>query len=133
MTVDFPETEYSIRSQLKWQRNGLNWILLRKRRRVGRVVPRLNSVGASAPFGLPAGDRRPAALTLIPSAMETMQTDLACHRPFCNSSNRNYLPRDLVSGDVMRQSSPSSPAVQGITEEDLQDFRQKSEGATTKQ
>jgi len=36
-SLDFPET--AIRSQLKWQGDGVNWILLRKRRRVGRVVP----------------------------------------------------------------------------------------------
>jgi len=34
MTIDFPKAEYAIRSQLRWQGDGVNWILLRKRRRV---------------------------------------------------------------------------------------------------
>jgi hypothetical protein len=33
------EEEYAIRSKLKWQRDGANWILLYGRRRMGRVVP----------------------------------------------------------------------------------------------
>jgi hypothetical protein len=34
-----PEEEYAIRSQLKWKRDGSDWILLRGRRRMGRVIP----------------------------------------------------------------------------------------------
>jgi hypothetical protein len=33
------EEEYAIRSKLKWQRDGTDWILLYGRRRMGRVVP----------------------------------------------------------------------------------------------
>src|SRR5271155_2019635 len=38
MTISL-EAEYAIRSPLRWQHDGVNWILLRNRRRVGRVVP----------------------------------------------------------------------------------------------
>jgi hypothetical protein len=31
--------EYAIRSQLKWKRDGADWVLWFSRRRVGRVVP----------------------------------------------------------------------------------------------
>lgn len=31
--------EYAIRSQLKWRRDGADWVLHRGRRRMGRVVP----------------------------------------------------------------------------------------------
>jgi hypothetical protein len=34
-----PEEEYAIRSQLKWKRDGSDWVLLRGRRRMGRVRP----------------------------------------------------------------------------------------------
>jgi hypothetical protein len=34
-----PEDEYAIRSQLKWKRDGSDWVLLRGRRRMGRVTP----------------------------------------------------------------------------------------------
>ena len=34
-----PEEEFAARSQLKWQRDGDAWILLYRRRRMGRVVP----------------------------------------------------------------------------------------------
>ena len=34
-----PEEEFAARSQLKWQRDGSDWILLYHRRRMGRVVP----------------------------------------------------------------------------------------------
>jgi hypothetical protein len=33
-----PEEEYAIRSQLKWKRDGSDWVLLRGRRRMGRVT-----------------------------------------------------------------------------------------------
>jgi hypothetical protein len=33
------EVEFSARSQLKWTREGDVWILLYRRRRMGRVVP----------------------------------------------------------------------------------------------
>jgi hypothetical protein len=33
------EEEFSARSQLKWTREGEAWILLYRRRRMGRVVP----------------------------------------------------------------------------------------------
>jgi hypothetical protein len=33
------EEEYTIRSQLKWKRDGSDWVLLRRRRRMGRVTP----------------------------------------------------------------------------------------------
>lgn len=33
------EEEFAARSQLKWQRDGSDWILLYRRRRMGRVVP----------------------------------------------------------------------------------------------
>jgi hypothetical protein len=33
------EQEYAIRSKLKWQHDGADWILLHGRRRMGRVVP----------------------------------------------------------------------------------------------
>ena len=33
------EEEYTIRSRLKWQRDGSSWLLLYGRRRMGRVVP----------------------------------------------------------------------------------------------
>ena len=33
------EEEFSARSQLKWTREGDAWILLYRRRRMGRVVP----------------------------------------------------------------------------------------------
>ena len=32
------EEEYTIRSQLKWKRDGSDWVLLRGRRRMGRVT-----------------------------------------------------------------------------------------------
>jgi hypothetical protein len=32
-----PEEEHAIRSQLKWKRDGSDWVLLRGRRRMGRV------------------------------------------------------------------------------------------------
>ena len=34
-----PEEEFAARSQLKWQRHGDKWVLLYRRRRMGRVVP----------------------------------------------------------------------------------------------
>ena len=34
-----PEEEFAARSQLKWQRDGDKWVLLYRRRRMGRVVP----------------------------------------------------------------------------------------------
>ena len=34
-----PEEEFAARSQLKWQRDGDEWVLLYRRRRMGRVVP----------------------------------------------------------------------------------------------
>jgi hypothetical protein len=34
-----PEEEYAIRSQLKWKRDGSDWVLVRGRRRMGRVTP----------------------------------------------------------------------------------------------
>jgi hypothetical protein len=34
-----PEEEFAARSQLKWQRDGDEWVLLYRRRRIGRVVP----------------------------------------------------------------------------------------------
>ena len=33
-----PEEEHAIRSQLKWKRDGSDWVLLRGRRRMGRVT-----------------------------------------------------------------------------------------------
>ena len=33
------EEEFAARSQLKWQRDGDEWVLLYRRRRMGRVVP----------------------------------------------------------------------------------------------
>ena len=33
------EEEFAARSQLKWKREGDAWILLYRRRRMGRVVP----------------------------------------------------------------------------------------------
>jgi hypothetical protein len=33
------EEEFAARSQLKWQRDGRDWILLYRRRRMGRVAP----------------------------------------------------------------------------------------------
>ena len=33
------EEEFAARSQLKWQRDGREWILLYRRRRMGRVAP----------------------------------------------------------------------------------------------
>jgi hypothetical protein len=33
------EEEFSARSQLKWTREGDAWILLYRRRRIGRVIP----------------------------------------------------------------------------------------------
>jgi hypothetical protein len=33
------EQEYAARSELKWRRDGVDWILMHGRRRVGRVVP----------------------------------------------------------------------------------------------
>ena len=34
-----PEEEFAIGSQLKWARDGSDWVLLRGRRRMGRVTP----------------------------------------------------------------------------------------------
>ena len=34
-----PEEEFAARSQLKWQRDDDKWVLLYRRRRMGRVVP----------------------------------------------------------------------------------------------
>jgi hypothetical protein len=34
-----PEEEFAARSQLKWQRDGDEWVLLYRRRRMGRIVP----------------------------------------------------------------------------------------------
>ena len=39
------EEEFSARSQLKWTREGDAWILLYRRRRIGRVVPDKNHPG----------------------------------------------------------------------------------------
>ena len=39
------EEEFSARSQLKWTREGDAWILLYRRRRMGRVVPDKNHPG----------------------------------------------------------------------------------------
>ena len=39
------EEEFSARSQLKWTREGDAWILLHRRRRMGRVVPDKNHLG----------------------------------------------------------------------------------------
>jgi hypothetical protein len=33
-----PEEEFAARSQLRWQRVGDEWVLLYRRRRIGRVV-----------------------------------------------------------------------------------------------
>ena len=40
-----PEEEYAIRSQLKWKRDGSDWVLLRGRRRMGRVTQDLEYPG----------------------------------------------------------------------------------------
>jgi hypothetical protein len=34
-----PEEEFAARSQLKWHRDGDEWVLLYRRRQMGRVVP----------------------------------------------------------------------------------------------
>ena len=34
-----PEEEYAVRSQLKWKRDGNDWVLLYNRRRMGPVTP----------------------------------------------------------------------------------------------
>ena len=39
------EEEYTIRSQLKWKRDGSDWVLLRGRRRMGRVTPDVQYAG----------------------------------------------------------------------------------------
>ena len=39
------EEEYTIRSQLKWKRDGGDWVLLRGRRRMGRVTPDVQYAG----------------------------------------------------------------------------------------
>jgi hypothetical protein len=39
------EEEYTLRSQLKWKRDGSDWVLLRGRRRMGRVTPDVQYAG----------------------------------------------------------------------------------------
>ena len=39
------QLEYAIRSQLKWKRDGADWVLYRRGRRMGRVVPDANYPG----------------------------------------------------------------------------------------
>ena len=39
------QLEYAIRSQLKWKRDGADWVLYRRGRRIGRVVPDANYPG----------------------------------------------------------------------------------------
>jgi hypothetical protein len=40
-----PEEEFAIRSQLKWKRDGNDYVLLRGRRRMGRVTQDLEYPG----------------------------------------------------------------------------------------
>jgi hypothetical protein len=49
-----PEEEFAARSQLKWQRDGDKWVLLYRRRRMGRVVP--DSVNPGMYRSLKSGD-----------------------------------------------------------------------------
>jgi hypothetical protein len=42
------EQEYAARSQLRWRRDGDAWVLLRGRRRMGRVVPGMYDLNLSA-------------------------------------------------------------------------------------
>ena len=49
-----PEEEFAARSQLKWQRDGDEWVLLYRRRRMGRVV--LDSANPGMYRSLKSGD-----------------------------------------------------------------------------
>ena len=64
------EEEFAARSQLKWTRDGKAWILLYRRRRMGRVDPNTYPLNISRAKDL-----------VLAQAVREVAYDLSCKRP----------------------------------------------------